>query len=434
MIKLYLKQAWMLIRQNKLFSSLYVLGTGLAIAMTMIIAIVYYIKIAPIYPEVNRPLTMSLTSMTVKDTKTNNVNIYYSSYTLVKEWFYPLKSAEAVTAVANFFNSGYQVEPVDGGELIPAIVKMVDTNFFKVFEFEFLGGKPFSQADFDSGIANVVVTESMARRIFGTSDDVVGRTFKLDFAEHKVVGVVRDGSYTMKTSYAQIYKPFTSVPNYANRNERSDRTGVYTVFFKVRRAADKQRLYDEVTELLHKYNVSQSDFVLDFHGQPDTHWQSVFRAGNHPIDWMGVIKLYGGILLALLLVPALNLSGMISGRMDQRLSEMGVRKAFGANRKVLLNQVLWENLLLTCMGGLVGLVASWLLLIVSRNWLFSLFENWPRAIPEGIDVGIEPQMLFSPVLFLIAFGVCVVLNLLSALYPAWRSLRKNIVYSLNEKI
>lgn len=47
MIKLYLKQSWMLIRQNKLFSSLYVLGTGLAIAMTMIIAIVYYIKIAP---------------------------------------------------------------------------------------------------------------------------------------------------------------------------------------------------------------------------------------------------------------------------------------------------------------------------------------------------------------------------------------------------
>ena len=56
MIKLYLKQSWMLIRQNKLFSSLYVLGTGLAIAMTMIIAIVYYIKIAPIYPEVNLSL------------------------------------------------------------------------------------------------------------------------------------------------------------------------------------------------------------------------------------------------------------------------------------------------------------------------------------------------------------------------------------------
>lgn len=434
MIKLYLKQAWMLIRQNKLFSSLYVFGTGLAIAMTMIIAIVYYIKIAPIYPEVNRPLTMGLTAVTVKESKENNINSYYSSYAMVKEWFYPLKSAEVVTAIANFHGGGYQVEPVGGGELLPAIVKMTDANFFKVFEFEFLSGKPFSQADFDSGIAHVVVTESMARRIFGTADGVVGRTFKLDFADHKVASVVRDGSYMMKTSYAQIYKPFTCMPKYDARNERSDKTGVYTVYFKVRQAADKQRLYEEVTELLHKYNVSQSEFILDFHGQPDTHWQSVFRSGNRPIDWMRVVKLYGGIILALLLVPALNLSGMISGRMDQRLSEMGVRKAFGASRRMLLNQVLWENLLLTCMGGLVGLIVSWLLLIVSRNWLFSLFESWPGVVPQGIEVNIQPQMLFSPVLFLIAFGVCVVLNLLSAMYPAWRSLRKNIVYSLNEKI
>ena len=59
MIKLYFKQSWALIRQNILFSSLYVLGTGLAIAMTMIIVIVYYVKIAPIYPETNRSQTRS---------------------------------------------------------------------------------------------------------------------------------------------------------------------------------------------------------------------------------------------------------------------------------------------------------------------------------------------------------------------------------------
>ena len=53
MIKLYFKQSWALIRQNKLFSSLYVLGTGLAIAMTMIMAVVYFVKIAPAHPEGN---------------------------------------------------------------------------------------------------------------------------------------------------------------------------------------------------------------------------------------------------------------------------------------------------------------------------------------------------------------------------------------------
>ena len=54
------------------------------------------------------------------------------------------------------------------------------------------------------------------------------------------------------------------------------------------------------------------------------------------------------ILLVLLLVPALNLSGMIASRMESRLSEMGVRKSFGAGRGGLLSQVMWENLLLTC--------------------------------------------------------------------------------------
>ena len=72
MIKIYLKQAWELMKQNKLFSTLYVVGTGLAIAMTMIMAIIYYVKIAPVYPEVNRMNTLYLdNSKFVKGPKGN---------------------------------------------------------------------------------------------------------------------------------------------------------------------------------------------------------------------------------------------------------------------------------------------------------------------------------------------------------------------------
>ena len=61
MIRIYLKQAWELLKQNKLFSTLYIAGTGLAIAMTMIMAMIYYVKLAPVYPEVNRQNTLYLT-------------------------------------------------------------------------------------------------------------------------------------------------------------------------------------------------------------------------------------------------------------------------------------------------------------------------------------------------------------------------------------
>ena len=61
MLKTYFRQALALFRQNRLFSTLYIAGTGLAIAMTVIVAVVYYVKLAPVYPEVNRGNTLPVT-------------------------------------------------------------------------------------------------------------------------------------------------------------------------------------------------------------------------------------------------------------------------------------------------------------------------------------------------------------------------------------
>ena len=44
MLRIYLKQAWELMKQNRLFSTLYIVGTALAIAMTMMMAIIYYVR------------------------------------------------------------------------------------------------------------------------------------------------------------------------------------------------------------------------------------------------------------------------------------------------------------------------------------------------------------------------------------------------------
>lgn len=67
---------------------------------------------------------------------------------------------------------------------------------------------------------------------------------------------------------------------------------------------------------------------------------------------------WGGLVLIFLLVPALNLCAMISTRMKNRLPEMGICKAFGADRGRLLRQILIENLILTCLGGCWAYVGS----------------------------------------------------------------------------
>ena len=53
-----IRQALAMMREEKLFSSIYIVGTALAIAFTMVMAVVYYIKLAPIYPERNRARTI----------------------------------------------------------------------------------------------------------------------------------------------------------------------------------------------------------------------------------------------------------------------------------------------------------------------------------------------------------------------------------------
>ena len=75
---------------------------------------------------------------------------------------------------------------------------------------------------------------------------------------------------------------------------------------------------------------------------------------------------------------------------------------------------MWENLLLTALGGALGLLLAWLALYVGREWIFTVFDSWPNMVPEGVEVRVSGEMLFAPLVFLAALALCVVLNLLSA--------------------
>ena len=91
-----------MMREEKLFSCIYILGTALAIAFTMVMAVVYYAKLADIAPEVNRSRTVYLQGM-VKRSVQDTLRRQSTSYTAteVKEWLYTLKSAEVVSATIN---------------------------------------------------------------------------------------------------------------------------------------------------------------------------------------------------------------------------------------------------------------------------------------------------------------------------------------------
>jgi ABC-type antimicrobial peptide transport system permease subunit len=167
--------------------------------------------------------------------------------------------------------------------------------------------------------------------------------------------------------------------------------------------------------------------------QPDVWWKNQFRVlGAGAPDVTGSVRSILYMLLALLFIPAMNLCGMISSRMDERMSELGVRKAYGATNASLISQVLTENLLLTLFGGLVGLILAYFIALVGGEWMYHLMDTG-AVLPGGLEASFTMEMLFNPMLFLTVFGLCILLNLISALVPTLLALRQTIISSIQTK-
>lgn len=425
---LVLKQALSMIRENRLFTGIYIAGTALAIASTTIMAIIYYVKIANIYPETNRDRICYLNNIAFEK-NVMSVQMGGEIGEVLTQQGPPSKNDAKILdslnsvdyyTIMQYYNPTDYASPLGERRKVTAMILEIDHNFFRIYEFRFKEGNPITQADVESKTNSAVITDKLARELFGKDTDVVGRDIRFHHDTLHVVGVVEAGSKLARLSYSDIYRPHTS----------DDYRG--TVVIMPKEGCDANDVRVDLQEAIDRFNTSnEGKEKMSVFRYPISHIQSVFDL-NHEEDftWADVIRKYLIIVLALLLVPSLNLSGMISRRMEGRMAEMGIRKSFGATKRGLLTQVLNENLILTVIGGIFGLLIAWLAVYAFRSSVFNLFGR----MVYGSDIPlVTGEMLFSPTIFITAFLVCVVLNILSALIPAWLSLRKPIVESMNER-
>lgn len=449
----YIRQAFSMMREEKLFSAIHIAGTAMAIAFTMVMAVVYYIKLAPIYPEVNRMRTVYFNNLFVMLEQNGEPQGFYGfnySAKAFEEWFLPSKNYEycaptTLAAGVGVVEENSRLYVIKGkDELIKVIANYTNADFFKIYQYDFLEGRPLTKQDVENKEPVCVISEDLAEIYFGKGVSAVGKMIKVEqFGTRRVVGVLRGANQLTPDSYAQLFMPYTL--NLESWNDNPYR-GMFHIVLTVKDNAQLQALKQEMEELAARLTESR---VLNFDRvrgenvkqvvrltrKMETHPMHTLRDattddGFHEISNWQVLKHFGGILIILLFVPALNLCGIVAGRMERRTAEMGIRKTFGARRSTLLNQVVTENLLLTSIGGIIGLVVAWFAIYGIRTEILSMFFDSSTISSSPIVTG---EMVFSPMLFVGCFLAVVVLNLLSALLPAWLSLRKPIVESMMEK-
>lgn len=432
MFRQYLIQALNLMKQNRFFSFVYILGTALAISMVMMMAIVYYIRTADIAPEVNRGRLCLLDAATSvsKDGQSNWTGNL--SFKTIREVYYPLRTPELVSAYIRpgifTYNVGEMQLRIPGGkDKFEINLSATDAAYWQMFRFTFIDGKPYTPADFESGLRRIVLSETRARQLFG-KPDVAGQGVLLNDVEYTVAGVVRDISAVNTITCADAWVPFTLYPELMISDGAEGVLGMLELCIRCRSIDDLSVLRKEIDQNRKRYNTTLKDWEYIANERGDVRTWRTFILSE--LDWRTSpskqLMQYGLLLCIFLLVPALNLSGLSSSDMVKRIPELGLRKAFGASRATLIVQVLTENFLYTFLGGIVGLLFSFLLVFLLRNLLFGIEQM------TG-EVSLSPGMLLNLPVFFITFGFCLLLNLLSALLPAWLSTRVSIVKAINDK-
>lgn len=421
MFKIYFRQAIQMLRQNSFISVISILGTAVAIMMIMAIIVSDEVKSVDLAPESNRSLTLYISSQTLRDSVRQASDNGYLTYETVHNYLSKLTLPARKAILSNDAESRVAVLNAEGSRgYINASQRLTNADYWDVFEFNFTEGRAYNEDEVYSGIRYAVITERMANRLFPDTK-AVNQIVDINFQAYTVVGVVKDVQPIFSHAYSEVWVPYTADNEY--------KTWLYEVLLLAHSEDDFPGIIAEARASEKQYGRDHEPWTLELK-QPM----------NRRVYNLGLSKFFGYsaneiqkkidenrrkrafILCVLLLIPAINLSGISLSRIKKRTAEIGVRKAFGAKRYIILVQVLYENFITSLIGGIIGLVLSYGVVFWMREWLL--------GIPAGS--GIPISTLVSPVIFLVVFLACMVINLLSAGLPAFRASRTTIINSLNQ--
>lgn len=429
MLKLYFKQAIKQLKAYSLFALISIFGTALSISMIMIVVSIYQIKHGDYKPEVNRNKTLYVKSLILKNEGYSNSSNW--GLRLAKECFSSLKTPKMVSFVSRVEQT--LLETSDHSLKIKGDRLYTDAVFWRIFKFRFIDGQAFVEEDISSDSKRVVIAESVAKQLFQSSSAAIGQSFLVGRKPHTICGVVEDVSPLAVNSYAQVWIPYSGAELTMAMNEGTleSMNGAYQILLTAHSDKDFPAIRKEVEQRVSEVNQGFNKWKIHLLEQPDTFFTNQLRIWTNQAPDVKTAKLnFIVMILVLLFIPAMNLSGLSSSSIQNRLTELGVRKAFGATKGKLYVQILTENFIVTLLGGIVGLLCSYTIIALMKDKLFGSYH----LASVSSDVSLSMGMLFQPIIFIYALIFCFCLNLLSVGIPAWHATRKPIVYALKQEL
>jgi putative ABC transport system permease protein len=289
------------------------------------------------------------------------------------------------------------------GEPLRVGGEMVSAALFRVLQVEPMLGRTFTdEEDRAAAPRAVLLGYGLWADRFGSNPSLVGQTIRLNDESYEVVGVMPRG-FRFPDTDDQLWTPLGLTPQQlANHGSHFLRViGRLKPAVTVAQAqADLDRVAANLTKQYPDSNTSVGVTVLSL---PEQTVGDVRRP---------LFVLLGIVAFVLLMVCA-NIGNLLLARASARGREFAVRAALGASRTRLLRQLLTESVLLSTVGGVVGLALSWWGVIALR-WLA------PASLPRLDDIAVNGSV--AAFNFAVAAGAGVMCGVMPALQSQARDL------------
>jgi len=402
----YFKLALKVLGRRKFFTFISLFGISMTLVVLMVATAVLDNFFAPRAPESRFGRVLTITRVTARGP--DETQSMEPGYALLDGWMRPLHDVERTSIFSNIQSTAIY----RGDSRIDTDVKHTDGDYWKILDFHFLEGRPYSANEDASGAHVAVITDSLRHKLFDDAS-AVGKTFVLDGDSYTVIGVVPRVSLTRLAAYADAWMPIGALKS---SDYRHNYMGGFIGLVLAHSNSDFPRLKAEYKTSLRTFPLDRKTFT-EIQTGLDTPFEALARDLTQNKTESGVwilIAVFVAVALLFMTLPVLNLVTLNLSRIMERAPEIGVRKAFGASRPALVGQFVIENIVLTLIGGLAGFVLTVIALRIANQ-----FSVIPGAVFE-----VNARVFAYGMLIAVFFGA------FSGVYPAWRMSRLDPVLAL----
>ncbi|QRN82988.1 ABC transporter permease [Chloroflexota bacterium] len=309
-----------------------------------------------------------------------------------------LRDAEALASSSRTSKIAYVAPVVSGASEISYSDVGVESSISGITpDYQFVQNITMAEGEFitesqvEGRSAVVVLGPQIAETLIGRSSGVVGQTVRIGGYPYRVVGVTEaKGGSAFNNPDNNIYIPISTAQTRLPRSGSSN--SVQYILISVAQAEDADAAIDQITTVLRSTHRipprSPNDFTIL--NQQD------FLAVAASITNVLTIFL-GGIGAISLLVGGIGIMNIMLVSVTERTREIGLRKALGARKIDILTQFLTESVLLSMIGGLLGIALGWgISLVVSQI-----------AVQSGtiLDINVTLNSILLATLFSAAVGI-----------------------------